>query len=89
METGGPEKIRYMAKKGKILDQGTDGCGVEGGSDLLQCDSMNTFLNNFTGVHLEKLTDAQLVKKIRIFDVTLSFIAAFTRARHWYLSGAS
>ena len=38
---------------------------------------------------LQKLTGPQLVKKFPAFYATLSFITAFTNARHLYLSWAS
>jgi hypothetical protein len=75
--------------KSKLVEQGTNGCGVEGSSDLPQCDSVEPVSKQFHGDHLEKLTVPQLVKKFRIFDVTQSFITAFRIARHWSLSTAS
>jgi hypothetical protein len=56
-------------------------CEIEGGlySDLL------TYLLNIR-VHLEKLTDLQLINKLTTFYGTRKFITAFTTARHLSLS---
>jgi hypothetical protein len=45
-----------------------------------------TELSKWSRVLLEKMTVAQLVKKLLSFYGHLTFIAVFTRARHWSLS---
>ena len=48
--------------------------------------SDDTTLTSWTGVHLEKLTGFQFVKKFPAFYGTRRFITAFTSARHLSLS---
>jgi len=50
------------------------------------CSFLSLLTDYTSGVVLQKLTVARLVKKIPVFCGIRKFITVFTRSRHWTLS---